>query len=303
MRKIWTLALAANVAFAPLPAPGQLLLTGAGGAKIGAAYQGPGDIVSGALAFWSCRAYSLAKAGTKAYRIVRASDSAQTDINSLANGLCDVPTPTAFCASTTCKVVTYYDQTGALACAGSTACDLTQATSANQPALTISALSGSPCATDSGVTGIALSTAAVLAQAQPFTLTGIGERTGNLTGAQRLINSNGSATNFGWRSTANTVGMQSGTITATASDSAYHAFVVTYSNGGTSSIVVDGAATTGTLGAISLGGLFVVMNDATGSGDPMTGSFCEAGAWPSLFNSTQYGNMNGNMHGVNGWNF
>jgi hypothetical protein len=62
----------------------------------GGSYTGPGDVVSGASAFWSCRAYSAAKAGTKAYRIVCASDSTQTDISSLANGPCDTTTPATF---------------------------------------------------------------------------------------------------------------------------------------------------------------------------------------------------------------
>jgi hypothetical protein len=62
----------------------------------GGGYVGPGDIVS-FTAWWGFRAYSAARAGTKAIRIVRASDSAQSDINSLANGSLDAATATTFC--------------------------------------------------------------------------------------------------------------------------------------------------------------------------------------------------------------
>lgn len=302
MKRASALLIAASLVFSDA-ASAQLLTTGAGGAAL-AGYQGPGDVISGAIAFYSCRAYNAAAAGTKAYRIVRASDSTQTDINSLANGKCDTSTPATFCNATTCKVVTWYDQSGALACAGSVACDVTQATDANRPSLTLSALNGWPCATDSGPTGVVLETSVNLVQAQPFSFSGIGERTGAFTSAQRFWNSNASATNFGWRTTTNTVGTQSGTMTATASDSAYHVFSYVTNNGGTSTLVVDGAATTGTLGLAPLSAHLDFFNDASGSGDPMNGNLCEAGFWPIGFNATQYGNINTNMHSAsNGWNF
>src|SRR5258708_3584367 len=67
-----------------------------------AAYQGPGDLSIGTFStFWSCRAFSLAKAGTKAYQLKRASDSTTQDINSLGSGLCDTTSPATFCNATT----------------------------------------------------------------------------------------------------------------------------------------------------------------------------------------------------------
>lgn len=270
-----------------------------------ATYAGPGDVISGATAFWSCRAYNLASVGTKAYRIVRASDSTQTDINSLASGKCDTITPTTFCIATTCKVVTYYDQSGALACAGSTACDLTQGTDANRPPWTASILNSWPCATNLASTiGLVLTTANNLALSQPYTLGGIAERTANFTTAQRILVSNGATVNLGWRGVVNQVGTQAGTIVATAADSAFHAVLLASSNGGTSSLVVDGAATTGTLGALPLALTLNAMNDSAGAGSTLDGAFCEAVIYPILMNATQYGNLNTNMHSAtNGWNF
>lgn len=270
----------------------------------GVSYQGPGDIVSGAIAFYSCRAYKAASTGTKAYRVQRASDSTQADVSSLPTGLCDTATPAAFCASTTCLIVEWYDQSGANAC-GSAPCHMTPNTvSTNSPNWSSSSLNGWPCA--GGVMAAALQNVTGITQALPFTVTAVGERTGNFTAAARVFSSNAANANFGWRTSANTVGVVSGLITATASDSAFHALIsVQNTSSSVSAIVVDGTATTGTvtLSALSSSIYFLSDNDA-GFNNLEAGEMCEAGIWPIAFTSTQYGNMNTNMHSATyGWNF
>ena len=79
------------------------------------AYVGPGDIVSGATAWYGLRAYSAAIAATgtqKAINIRRASDNTTKDILIRKSGNLDPTTAATFCASTTCYVTTWYDQTG-----------------------------------------------------------------------------------------------------------------------------------------------------------------------------------------------
>ena len=104
------------------------------------AYVGPGDIVSGATAWYGLRAYSAAVAATgtqKAINIRRASDNTTKDILIRKSGNLDTPTAATFCASTTCYVTKWYDQSGG-------GHDMTQATAANQPELILSALNGLP---------------------------------------------------------------------------------------------------------------------------------------------------------------
>jgi hypothetical protein len=105
----------------------------------GPAYQGPGDVVAGALMGWSLRAWSAATAGTKAVKLIRA-DTVQADISTLANGNLD--TGNAFFNGSTYKVVTLYDQAS-----GSNTYDVTQPTDANRPIFTLNALNGFPIMT------------------------------------------------------------------------------------------------------------------------------------------------------------
>lgn len=97
-------------------------------------YVGPGDLVS-FTAWWGMRAYSAATCGTACIRVVRASDSAQSDINSLANGSLDAATLATFLTATTGKIVTWYDQVGTN--------DLTQSNDAERPAVLANALGSS----------------------------------------------------------------------------------------------------------------------------------------------------------------
>jgi hypothetical protein len=309
MRKLLTflIALAVTVGVSA-SAFGQSNIIGSGiwgDVKPRASYQGPGDVVSGAVAFYSCRAYSAAKAGTKAYRIVRASDSTQTDVNSSASGLCDTTTPATFCASTTCKYVTWYDQSGANACGGS-ACDATQSSSSKQAAWTSAALNGWPCAAGASSTStIEYAAVNAITQAQPLSYIAVTERTGSFTTVNRVIaDSGGTQGRLGFQSSANTAVTTGGTaLNATAADSAFHALQGLL-NGASSALVVDGSATTGNAGTTGLSSAHIdLMGDSTGAA-ALVGNLCEVGLWPSAFNSTQYGNMNTNMHSsTNGWNF
>lgn len=66
----------------------------------------------GCFSLRACSAGNAA-AHSKAIQLKRASDSTTQDITVLSNGNLDVSTATTFCASTTCTVTIWYDQTGA----------------------------------------------------------------------------------------------------------------------------------------------------------------------------------------------
>jgi hypothetical protein len=89
-------------------------------------YTGPGDIVSGATAWWGLRAYSSAVRGTNAVRLRRSSDNVEQDFATLPAGGLDTAAIATFASGSSLYVVTLYDQTGN----GYTA---SQSTVGNQP--------------------------------------------------------------------------------------------------------------------------------------------------------------------------
>lgn len=86
--------------WAAVAAAGSLTTLGAGGPPAaGAAYSGPGDVVSGAQLWYSCtRGYSAAYAtgSNKACNLRRASDNATQDFNVLSNGNFDTAGANSF---------------------------------------------------------------------------------------------------------------------------------------------------------------------------------------------------------------
>jgi hypothetical protein len=267
-----------------------------------ATYQGPGNLFSFAT-FYSARAYSAAKAGNKAYRLINETTTLQTDINTLSNGLPDTVTPATFCIGATCKYVTFYDQTGNLACAGSTACDLTQATDADRIVWTANSLNGWPCGNSNGVTFL-YATANALALSAPYTFMSVAERTSGTSVVSRIFYSATNGTRLAFSNAANTASLNGGSssLLATATDAAFHALIgaVASSN---AALIVDGTATTGTPGSSALAGLLYLMND-TSANLGLVGNFCEGGIVPANLYSSGYSSLNSNMHSAtNGWNF
>ena len=152
----------------------QVPLTGAGlgTPTVATAYAGPGDIAGITWLKWNgLRAFSLAKTGTKAIRLINETTTTQQDINSLTNGTLDVATAATLCGVAVCKIVTFYDQSGALSCAGSTACDDTEATDANRAVFNLGPIVGINAALPSDTfngTSTTYATAAAFAKSQPF---------------------------------------------------------------------------------------------------------------------------------------
>jgi Concanavalin A-like lectin/glucanases superfamily len=102
---------------------------GGGGYLPIVAYVGPGDIVSGALGWWGLRAYKNSLIGTKAIRLRRNGDNAESDFNTVAGGGLDLAGIATFIAgggSNAQFVSRLYDQSG-------NGNDMTQSTAANQP--------------------------------------------------------------------------------------------------------------------------------------------------------------------------
>lgn len=283
-----------------------------------AAYQGPGDLgISGAAAFYSCgRAYSAAyAAGAGNLCLIFGTTTTTTcTLKSNVLGFADLTTAncvgntvsiTTFCTviNPVCHIQTMYDQSGALACAGSVACDVTTGTDADRPVWTASALNILPCGASTA--SVRLVSAATLTIGATTTMAAVANRNASST-SMRLIGNGTNSVFLGASAATNTLRIFAGSsVTSTASDGSYHSLIGVSNNSGSAAMVVDGstAGQSGTsTGANTQSSNINIFND--GSLTPWAGLVCEASVWSIQMNSTQYGLLDTNMRSsTNGWNF
>jgi hypothetical protein len=246
-------------------------------------YQGPGDIVAGATGWWGLRAYSAAKAGTKAVRLRRDSDQIEQDFNTLANGSLDTASITTFKGAANLFVSKLYDQTG-----GSVG-DLVQATTTNQPSFVLADFGSFP---DMRFASQALATAS-LALTEPFTFVGVNI----FTGAAVAQSWEGSGTQLaGHTTTANQLRLYNNfnEVHATATDNAWHGIQFVF-NGAASNAVVDGVSTIGNDGGAAIASTPLNFGQDN-YGELWTGKQTEMGLWLIAFSTPQITAMNTNIH-------
>lgn len=265
-------------------------------------YVGPGDIVSGAIAWWGLRAYSAAYASGngKIVQLSRTSDSQSCDFLSLSNGnlgnsgTCSggfSGSFTSFCTSTTCTVLTLYDQSGGNNCA-SAACNLTNH-SGNHVGFALSCFGSLPCMQSNSGNVTYLENTSAPTDSQPITLTLVAERTSNFTTQEGGIFFGGGGVSFDeilFPNVTNQVAAYGGTsqINFTAANSVLHSLLVVL-NGASGVFNVDGTVSTNqNFGSQGSHGNFSLPFDTA---TVLDGNFTEAGAWNVAFNSTQYGNV------------
>jgi hypothetical protein len=272
-----------------------------------AAYSGPGDITSGAIAFYSAgRAYNLAyaQALSAAADVVDTATGLTTcTFHFLSTGFVNKTECNATACATACSVTKLYDQTKSNAC-NSGSCDVIQATLSKMPGLTFNAQNGLPCAVGTGNASVGLVTAAnLVSQNVPYTATLVGERTGSFTTQQRAFQAAPDVFSR-WNNSANQMSVSAGTSVAlTAADNAFHA-TLTVASATAPLFAIDSSAntSTSTSGTTAINGPFSVVG--TGSTLALLSGFvCEAGFWPADLNSS-YQAMLANMRSAtNGWNF
>jgi len=225
-------------------------------------FTGPGDIItSNAVAWWGLRAYSTATRGNKLANVCDAGDAHCVDMLSDATtGNAVIPSSNPNCTTSSCTVKTLYDLTGQTNCdpgGGGFSCDVTQATIANRPTLTVNCVGSThPCLTWSGSGQQLESIHIALTQTQPFSVVVIAKRTSFTSVENDII---GQPSGFPWRiafnATANTVMFNGGGADATgsASDGAAHA-IQTLFNGTSSVIAIDGSSSSVSTGTNSING-------------------------------------------------
>ena len=267
-----------------------LATTGGGGG--GSNYTGPGDIVSGAIAWYGLRAYSAAVAATgtqKAIKIRRASDNTTMDILILTSGALDTATASTFCASTTCRVTEAYDQTG-------NGNHVLQATKGQQPQLVFNCIGSLPCLQFTGSSSQTLSVSLIVPQ--PLTLSGTAEYTGGASQGDLMASSDGFSPSFGFAGNTVSEADDSSFISAAYVPGTFSAMQGVF-HGASSAIYVNGAQTSGSVGNQSLSS--AVGWGSWTSGGYLTGELTEVGIWALAFNTSQQSSMNANQRSY--WGF
>lgn len=263
---------------------GRLILMGAGRAARAAAYTGPGDVVSGALGFWGLRAYNAAAIGANAIRIIRASDSAEQDFVTLANGSLDVASIATFLTATTGQVKKLYDQTGNAKhfdVNGSTRADFLLADLGSLPTISKTYDASTP-----------LSTTNSISRSQPFTISGIVNQISDIGGTTRIFVENGNPMWLAINATRlflldNNGGATLMTATSSLPDATWHSVIGVY-DGASSKAVINGNITTGgSIGSGAMSGTLDLMSI-------ITGKFTQIGIWPAALDNTQIAAMDTN---------
>jgi hypothetical protein len=263
----------------------------------GGGYTGPGDIQ--AFTFWcGFRAYSAATAGTKAIRVVRASDSTQTDINTLANGNLDAATLTTFLTATTGNVVICYDKAGTN--------DLGLSTLGVGPVVTANALNTSYCGTHAHAFASSLLSGSALNLSQPYYFSTIGNQTATANGNTLIsINNSGYAgAEMSLNATSKAL-VYSGTSllsSGTTTTGVWYALQGLF-NGGSSVVSLNGTETTGAAGAQATGAnVITTANDYSppSAGQAADAIICETGVISGTVSPTNRINLNANMRGAYG---
>lgn len=281
---------------------GGLMFPGPGGVA-GAAptYTGPGDVVSGAKAWYGLRAYSAAKRGSNVADIcttISTVDTCVTMVSDATTGALVLATIGGLtCNNSTqiCNIKTLYDQSGALACGGA-ACDATNATVASRPVLVVSCLGSLPCASSLSI-GKLFSATTMTTVSQPVTAVVVANRTTAAGTSDQVVFGNNSGANigFGFIGGANKAGMGAPTnVSASATDNAWHALQY-LANGASSAITVDGTTT----GSLSPGTNAMTNGTIIGTdifGQNTASEWVEMGFWSGSFSSPQITSTNSNPH-------
>ena len=245
-----------------------------------AAYQGPGDVVSGALAWWGLRCYNAAYTGSIADVWDSATGSTTETLLTCSSGgvINETINSLATTCATACSIKTLFDQSGNTNCS-SAACNLSQATNADRPTFTRNCITTKPCLTFNGTTTF-LSNGGNLVQAQPFSINAVAQRTGNFTSNGRVFTFVASVI-LNFTTSANTFGIFAGSnLTGAATDNTMFGFMTLFNNT-TSKVFKNGASLASGTAGTNAPSTSIVMGAASivGGGNFLTGNVTEGGIW------------------------
>lgn len=248
-------------------------------------YEGPGDIVSGWEAWVGLRAFSNATIGQNAVRIVRASDSAEQDFITLADGSVDAASIATFLAATSGKIVTLYDQTG-------NGRDVTQATDSERPAYNATGTGSLPALVYSGAQRLRATSFTVN---QPYTTSVFFNADSTTNRGGLLCDGVNSATTV-HVSVANDCEMNAGgpSLVIPQVSGSWHACQFVF-NGANSDLYLDGTSNIGDLGGINAFTGILTFGDYNATLFPFEGKLAEGGVHPTDMSAFKAA-LNTNQH-------
>lgn len=278
---------------------GQIAGRGPLDATAATSYQGPGDIVGSAFAWYGLRGYNAAYAtgSNPAIDLVDQAGANPLTVNILSNGRLDVASISSWVTAnsvSTIKVTKLYDQSG-------NSRHILQATLANMPVLNLTGFGSLPAIVYVGANSERLQTSGTYSLAQPITISAVYNHTASASTTEvmgflnrPIIAHTGSNLTRGLNPTTSLASQ-------TKADGSWNT-VHAVNDGASSAFYVDATqlVTGTTAGGASSKAIGLGMNAF--SNFP-TMSAAEFGIWGVAFNSTQAGDINTNQHGSNGYNF
>jgi Concanavalin A-like lectin/glucanases superfamily len=265
-----------------------------GGSVVGyrsaTAYAGPGDIVSGAAAWWGLRAYSIASIGGNAIRLRRDSDNGEQDFATVTGGGLDLSAIASFKGAANLFVAKLYDQTGQ----GN---DLLQATAANQPGFVLSGLGSLPIMTFDG-SASRMQAAGIIngTSHYPFTITSFISRTSGAATQSTILYGPTGSDQMRFETTADTASYYAGTLqSGTCSDDDYHSLIGVF-DGASSNLYADAASISSANPGVTTFNGNPALGDAPGFSVFFLGKIQEVGFWGSALTGTNVSNISTNQH-------
>jgi hypothetical protein len=257
--------------------------TGGGSGSGGGTAAGGGNsgVCGTAAGWWGLRGCSSASSG-KAAVICLPGDSTCDDATIVAGNLVVPPTLGACSTSSTiCTIKTFYDQSGH-------ALDFTQPSIANRATLLLDCGNHKACAQFTAASSQVYSTSRSVTQAQPFTMSAVASYSGDTNGGAILSATNNIGILFDNGNPNELVVYDSAKgaeVAQTATDGQAHALEAVF-NGAMSTAMVNGASSSGDLGASTALSGSLLLGSLFGVQFP-TMKFFEGGLWGSALSSSQ----------------
>jgi len=274
-------------------------------AASGASYQGPGDVVSGALIWYGVRCYAEAYSGNVMDVTDAATGSTTGTRLQCASGVVSALVSASACTFVTgnacsslattcavsCNVVTKYDQSGTNTCTGAIPCNVTQATNADRPTLNTNCIGGKYCLVFTSAQFLADSVGPASTISPPYTITAVCERTPTSNSTQDCI-SWGSAgrAQLGYGTTNNGFVYAGSSVNVSGvTDAVWHSINAYVPTTGFGNFYADGTLT----GSLTVGASTIASTHVPyiSGANKLVGNFTEGGLWNFQFTTGQYQSM------------
>lgn len=275
-------------------------------------YQGPGDVIGSAIAWWATSScYNAAYSGNvmDVANGIGGSATVGSRIKCTAGGTAAAITSSTACTflsgtttcsplattcATSCGALALYDQTGNNSCGGNP-CDLLTITGTAPPLSRTDLSSTFNCVT-SGTNTQEMAASNNITINQAFSIAMLSKRISGTADLYGVINNGpGVGIRMGYTVSTNAASIYAGNslTSVTASDTHYHSLVGVFANATQSVIYVDGTGNNVSLG--SANGFSIAPITLFQGSTTTSVTFCEGGIWASDIGATKAANYSTNV--------